>query len=318
MKTRRLGKSGPELTVIGFGAWAIGGPWLYGWGPVNDDESIAAIEKGLETGMNWIDTAAAYGFGHSETVVSRALRKVGRRVFVATKCGLISDGKGGAYRNSRPQSIRAELEGSLKRLEVDCIDLYQIHWPDANVPVEESWGEMNRFQEEGKVRYIGVSNYDVPLLKRCAAVAPVQSLQPPYSMLSRVIEKETLAYCEREGIGVVVYSPMQSGLLSGRFDKSKLAPDDWRREVEIFQEPQLSKNLALVEKLRPIADRYRITVGQLAIAWVLRHRSVTSAIVGARTSVQVKENAKGAAIEITPTDLVEIERLLQSQGARPS
>ena len=229
MKTRQLGTNGPELTVIGFGSWVIGGPWLYGWGPVDDNESVKAIRTALDRGINWIDTAAAYGFGHSEEIVAKALAGTREDVFVATKCGLVPDGKGGAYRNSKPASIRREVEESLRRLRRDRIDLYQIHWPDKSVPLEESWGTMVRLKEEGKVRFIGLSNYDVPMLERCRRVAPVQSVQPPYSMLRREVESEILPYCLKHGIGVVAYSPMQSGLLTGRFDLAKLAPDDWRR-----------------------------------------------------------------------------------------
>ncbi|MRR37614.1 aldo/keto reductase, partial [bacterium] len=227
MRKARLGTNGPELSVIGFGAWAIGGPWVYGWGPQDDTESIRAIHRAIDCGITWIDTAAAYGFGHSERIVGKALRGRRGRVFVATKCGLVPDGKGDAKRDSRPEGIRKELEASLKNLETDSIDLYQIHWHDANVPVEESWETMVKLRDEGKVRYIGLSNYDVPLLERCGAIAPVQSLQPPYSMLNRGVEESILPYCLTKGIGVIAYSPMASGLLTGRFDASRLAPDDW-------------------------------------------------------------------------------------------
>src|SRR5512135_406784 len=252
MEKRRLGKNGPELTAIGFGAWAIGGPWIYGWGQVDDSESVRAVRRGLDLGINWIDTAAAYGLGHSEEVVERALKGMTSRPFVATKCGLVPDGKGGVQGCLRPESIRKEAEASLKRLATERIDLYQFHWPDPAVPVEDSWGTMVDLQREGKVRYIGVSNFGVPLLKRCTAIAPVQSLQPPYSLIVRDFEKEVLAYCEANDIGVVAYSPMQSGLLTGRFDKSRLAADDWRRKTLLFQEPELSNALRFVDALRPL------------------------------------------------------------------
>lgn len=228
---------------------------------------------------------------------------------LATKCGLVDDGTGEAKRDSRPEGIRRELEASLRNLETDCIDLYQIHWHDENVPVEDAWGEMARLRDEGKVRCIGVSNYDVPLLERCSVIAPVQSLQPPYSILNRAVEEEILPYCLTRGIGVVAYSPMGSGLLTGRFDASRLAPDDWRRKF--FAADYLRRAEALVERLRPVAQRHDATVGQLAVAWVLRHPAVTSAIVGARTGGQVEENLRGAELSLQPEDLAEIERAIR-------
>jgi aryl-alcohol dehydrogenase-like predicted oxidoreductase len=311
METRQLGTNGPHLTTLGFGAWAIGGPWKYGWGPVDDNESVKAIHAALDHGINWIDTAAAYGFGHSEEVVAKAIGDRPGRVFVATKCGLVSDGKGDAVRDSRPESIRKEIEGSLRRLRVECIDLYQIHWHDDTLPVEESWYTLVKLREEGKVRSIGVSNYDVPLLERCMNVAPVQSLQPPYSMLYREAERKTLPFCKDHGIGVVAYSPMQSGLLTGRFDVSKLAPDDWRRGSSMFQEPYLSRAMKFVDGLRPIAARYRKTVGQLAVAWFLSHPALTSAIVGARTAAQVEENIGAADWKPATADMRLIEELMR-------
>jgi aryl-alcohol dehydrogenase-like predicted oxidoreductase len=309
MRKARLGTNGPELSVIGFGAWAIGGPWVYGWGPQDDGESIRAIHRAIDLGITWIDTAAAYGFGHSERVVGKALRGRRQQVTLATKCGLVDDGTGEAKRDSRPEGIRRELEASLRNLETDCIDLYQIHWHDENVPVEDAWGEMARLRDEGKVRCIGVSNYDVPLLERCSVIAPVQSLQPPYSILNRAVEEEILPYCLTRGIGVVAYSPMGSGLLTGRFDASRLAPDDWRRKF--FAADYLRRAEALVERLRPVAQRHDATVGQLAVAWVLRHPAVTSAIVGARTGGQVEENLRGAELSLQPEDLAEIERAIR-------
>jgi aryl-alcohol dehydrogenase-like predicted oxidoreductase len=308
METRILGKNGPAVTVIGFGAWAIGGPWIYGWGKVDDSESIRAIHRAIDLGVNWIDTAAAYGLGHSEEVVSRAVKGLTRKPFIATKCGLVPDGKGGVINCLTSASIRNECHASLKRLHVDCIDLYQIHWPDPNVPEEDSWGTMVDLQREGKVRYIGVSNYDVPHLERCMAIAPVQSLQPPYSLIAREVERSVLAYCLNNGIGVVAYSPMQSGMLTGRFDVNRLASDDWRRKISLFQEPELSTGLRFVEALRPLASRHGKTVGQLAVAWVLRKPPVTSAIVGARTTVQVEENVGSATWSLTNEVIGGIER----------
>ncbi len=309
MNTRQLGKEGPWLTEIGLGTWAIGGPWDWGWGPQDDRDSIRTILRALELGINWIDTAAVYGLGHAEEVVASALKGRRSEVFIATKCGLVWDDRGNVVRNNRPESIMRECEASLRRLNTDYIDLYQIHWPDANTPVEESWEAMIRLQEQGKVRYIGVSNFDVPLLERCEALHHVNSLQPPYSLLNRKVEKNILPWCQQHGVGVVAYSPMQSGLLTGRFDKSRLAPDDWRHKSPYFKEPQLSKNLQFAEKLKPIAAKYDKTVAQLAISWVLMHPAVTSAIVGARRPEQIEEIVGGAGWKIEEEDMQEINKL---------
>jgi len=314
MLIRQLGKNGPNLTVMGFGAWAIGGPWQWGWGKVDDDESIKAIHAALDNGINWIDTAAVYGFGHSEKVVAKAVKGIRDKVFIATKCGLVNDGKGDAINNNSPDSIRKELEDSLIRLETDHIDLYQIHWPDPNVPVEDSWGTMVELQKEGKVRFIGVSNFDVQLLEKCMSIAQVQSLQPPFSMLNRNVGNEILPYCLKNEIGVVAYSPMQAGLLSGKFDMNRVAADDWRRKSPFFREPNLSKSLQLVEKLRAIAARSNKSVGNLAVAWVLRNPALTSAIVGARTEEQVIENINAGDYFLSKNEMEEIkEYLLESE-----
>lgn len=310
MKTRVLGKNGPSLTEIGFGAWAIGGPWEYGWGPVDDEQSIKAIHRAIELGINWIDTAAVYGLGHSEEVVARALKGKRKDIFLATKCGMIWDDRRRVTTHASAKSILKEIDASLKRLQTDYIDLYQIHWPDPDTPVEESWETLVRLKEEGKVRYIGVCNYDVPLLERCNAIAPVQSLQPPYNLLRRQIEKDILPYCLKNEIGIVAYSPMQAGLLSGKFDINKLADDDWRRKGKYFQEPHLSKALNFVEKVRPIAEKYNKTVGQLAVAWVLNNPAVTSAIVGARKSEQVEENVGASGFIFEKQDIELIENIL--------
>jgi aryl-alcohol dehydrogenase-like predicted oxidoreductase len=309
MKTRTLGKNGPELSVIGLGAWAIGGPWLYGWGPVDDDESMRAIREAMELGINWIDTAAVYGLGHSEEVVGRALSGMRERVFIATKCGLVWDEGGNVANNLRPESIRKEVEASLRRLRVEKIDLYQFHWPDPATPVEESCEMMVRLQEEGKIRYLGVSNFDVSLLQACETRAHVQSLQPQYSLLNRRVEAEILPFCAQHDVGVIAYSPMQSGLLSGAFDMTKLAPDDWRRKYEWFQEPRLSRALSFVDSLRPLAAEYGMTVGQLAIAWVLAHRAVTSAIVGGRTRAQVREFVRASEMIFSKEHYDQLTRL---------
>lgn len=317
METRRLGRNGPDLTVIGFGAWAIGGGgYEWGWGPQDDSASVAAIHRALDLGINWIDTAAVYGLGHSEEVVGKAVQGRRDRVCIATKCGQVWDERGRIRTDDRARTVRREVEASLRRLKIDVIDLYQVHWPDPETPAEETWEAMAALQDEGKVRFLGVSNFDVPLMERCRAIRHIDSLQPPYSMLMRDVEDEILPYCAKHGIGVVVYSPLQSGLLTGRFDPARLAPDDWRRRDEAFRPPLLAKNLAFVERLRGIASRHGKTPGPLAIAWVLRHPAVTGAIVGARRRDQVDENVGAAGWQLAPSELEEIERGRQETGAR--
>ncbi len=309
MQKRKLGTNGPELTVVGFGAWAIGGPWEFGWGAVDDSASIKAIHKALDLGINWIDTAAVYGLGHSEEVVAKAIAGNRDKVFLATKCGMVWDDNRKVRTHLGPSSIRKEIENSLRRLKTDHVDLYQFHWPDPQIAVEDSWQVMIDLKKEGKVRYIGVCNFDVQLLERCSLLAPVQSLQPPYSLLKQEVGAEILPYCRKNGIGVVSYSPMLSGLLTGKFDMKRLAPDDWRRKDWKFQEPLLSKELAFVERLRPIASKYGKTVGQLAVAWVNMNPAVTSSIVGARTDFQVEENVKSDFV-IEDADVAEIDKAL--------
>lgn len=310
MKKRKLGQNGPELTEIGFGAWAIGGPWQFGWGPADDNQSVAAIQKALDSGINWIDTAAVYGLGHSEEIVAQAIKGRREGVFLATKCGLIWDNSGAVVKNLHPKSMRKEIEASLKRLQVDFIDLYQFHWPDKAHPVEKSWEEMVKFKEQGKIRYLGVSNFDIPLMQRCLKIHPIDSLQPPYSMLRRDIETEILPFCEAQGIGVVAYSPMHSGLLTGKYDPTKLSEGDWRKKRPLYQHPQVAHVFELIEQLKAIAEKYGKTVGQLAVAWVLRKKQVTSAIVGARTAQQVIENVNGSGWEVSSSDLDTIDNLL--------
>jgi aryl-alcohol dehydrogenase-like predicted oxidoreductase len=310
IEKRKLGKNGPEITTVGFGAWAAGGPWKVGWGPQEDSDSIAAIRRSVELGMNWIDTAAIYGLGHSEEVVGQAMQGLNRsEVLIFTKCGRVPDETGTPHSDLRPASIRREMEASLRRLGTDYVDLYQIHWPDneTGTLLEESWSTLAALQDEGKTRWIGVSNFDVPLLERCEAIRHLDSLQPPFSLLRRDVEAEILPWCLKNGTGVIVYSPMQSGLLSGTFDMARVAPDDWRHRSPYFQEPQLSKNLAFVEKLRPIAERHAKTVGQLAIAWTLMNPAVTAAIVGARRTEQVEQNAEAMGWRLSEEEMREIE-----------
>ena len=298
MNTKKLGNSNLSITPVGFGAWAIGGSgWEFGWGEQDDKASVAAIHRGLELGINWIDTAAVYGMGHSEEVVASALRTwPGPRPYIFTKCGLRWDDQGYVHRSLNADSIRRECEDSLRRLNVDAIDLYQIHWPTEDL--EEGWVAMAQLQKEGKVQWIGVSNFSVEEMRRAQAIVPITSLQPPYSLVRREVEQEILPYCRSNGLGVIVYSPMASGLLTGAMTRERAAGlpySDWRsRDVE-FQEPRLSKNLTLVERLREVGERYGRPPGQLAIAWALRNRAVTGAIVGA------------ADLHLTDEEIAEIE-----------
>jgi aryl-alcohol dehydrogenase-like predicted oxidoreductase len=310
MKTRQLGNSDLMITPIGFGAWAIGGSgWEFGWGEQDDKQSVAAIHRALELGINWIDTAAVYGMGHSEEVVALALRTwPGPRPYVFTKCGLRWDEQGYVHRSLNPASIRQECEDSLRRLNVDVIDLYQIHWPTEEL--EEGWSAMARLQKEGKVRWIGVSNFNVKEMRRAKAIAPITSLQPPYSLVHRQVEQAILPFCRAEELGVIVYSPMASGLLTGAMTRERadaLSASDWRsRDVE-FQEPRLSKNLALVERLRETGERHGRPPGQIAIAWTLQNPAVTGAIVGARNAKQAEGNVGAADLCLTDEEIAEIE-----------
>ncbi len=293
MRKRKLGWTDLELTVIGFGSWALGGGgWESGWGPQDDEESIAAIHRALDLGINWIDTAAVYGLGHSEEIIAKALRGMSEKPIIATKCGLVWNEKGEVFGCLKRDSIRKEVEDSLRRLEVEVIDLYQIHWPDPDPDIEEAWSTMADLVKEGKIRYAGVSNFNVEQMKRIEKIHPIASLQPPYSMIMRDIEKEILPYCAEKNMGVIVYSPMQKGLLTGKFTPERvknLPPDDHRRSDPQFNEPLLSINLELVEKLKPIAEKHGRTLAQLAIAWVLRRPEVTAAIVGTRRPSQIEE-----------------------------
>ncbi len=320
MKTRKLGASDLDITRIGLGTWAMGGDeWAYGWGPQDDAASVAAIQKAIDIGINWIDTAAVYGIGHSEEVVGRAVAGRRDKVLIATKCGRVLQGKGPTIVGRlTAKSVREELEGSLRRLGTDHIDLYQIHWPDPEPEIEEGWTEIARQVKAGKIRFAGVSNFSVPQITRLQKIHPVASLQPPYSMLRRDVEKELLPFCGANRIGVIVYSPMQAGLLAGRFTKERVAqlPDtDWRKKNPHFTEPALSANLALVEKLKAIAARKGHSVAELAIAWVLRRPEVTAAIVGGRGPEQVEQTRGGADWDLSPAEIAEIDKALAERQA---
>lgn len=325
LPTRPLGSSGVQITTTGFGAWAIGGAgWTYGWGPQDDDASIAAMRHAVERGINWIDTAAVYGLGHSEEVVGRLLRELpaGDRPLVFTKCGMRwseRDPMAEPERNLRPDSIRTECENSLRRLGVERIDLYQFHWPDqTGTPVEESWATMMRLVEEGKARMIGVCNFDTSLLERCEALRHVDSLQPPFSLLRRRVAAAELPWCESHGTGVIAYSPMQSGILTDRFSAERvaqLADDDWRRRSPEFNPPKLERNVALRDALRPVAARHGVSVAAVAVAWATTWPGVTGAIVGARSPEQVDGWIAGASLGLGDDDLDEIASALERTGA---
>jgi len=319
MQTRNLGNTELELTTVGLGTWAMGGPWQFGWGPQDDDEAIAAIVKALDMGINWIDTAPAYGLGHSEELISQALGRTGAKPFIATKCGILWNERKEKVTCLKKRSVRKECHDSLRRLGIDVIDLYQMHWPDPDEDVEEAWEEMVRLKEQGKVRYLGVSNFAVEHLDRIRRIHEPVSLQPPYSMLHREAEDELLGYCAANNIGVVAYSPMQRGLLTGKFSPERLAalaPDDHRRKNPDFLEPQFSATMELVEELKEIAGRNGRTCAQLAISWVLRRSEITAAIVGARRPAQIEETAPAGDWKLSEEDIKEIEKLLAERQAK--
>jgi aryl-alcohol dehydrogenase-like predicted oxidoreductase len=316
MQTRQLGNSDMHITRIGFGAWALGGGgWAFAWGHQDDRESVAAIREALDLGVNWIDTAAVYGLGHSEEVVGEALAGVATKPFVFTKCERIWDERRQIGKSLKADSIRRECEASLRRLKLDAIDLYQIHWPEPDEDVEEGWSTLAKLKAEGKVRWIGVSNFNVAQIKRAQAIAPVTSLQPPYSLVRREIEAEILPHCAATGVGVIAYSPMASGLLTGAMTRERIAAlptDDWRREKnKHYQEPLLTRNLILVELLKEIATTHARTPGELAIAWVLRNPAVTAAIVGARRPGQLTEHIGAADWRLPDADVARVERFLR-------
>ncbi len=312
MKTATLGRTGLELTRVGFGAWAIGGGnWDWGWGDQDDDESIAAVYRALELGVNWIDTAAQYGFGHSEEVVARALEGVEPRPYVFTKGGQPEGPDRSTLQTLKRDSLRRECEGSLRRLGVDAIDLYQIHWPIPDEEIEEGWSTLAELKEEGLVRHIGVSNFSVGQLERAEAIAPVETQQPPYSLIDRDVEPDVLPWCEEHDVGVIVYSPMASGMLTGRMTRERierLPADDWRSKSATFREPQLSWNLELVERLKRVADRHDVEPGAVAVAWTLRNPAVHGAITGFRRPDQVDPIVVAADLELSADDVAELEQ----------
>jgi aryl-alcohol dehydrogenase-like predicted oxidoreductase len=317
---KTLGNSDLHLTPIGFGAWAIGGGnWEFAWGPQDDNESVGAIHRALELGINWIDTAAIYGLGHSEEVVAKALKRwSGTRPYVFTKCSMRWDENRNIYRSLKAASLREELEASLRRLQLEQIDLYQIHWPNPENEIEEGWETLAKFKDEGKIRWIGVSNFNVEQMKRALAIAPITSLQPPYSMLRRAIEQEILPFCQAHGIGVINYSPMVSGLLTGKMTADRIAAlpaDDWRRRSVEFNEPRLSRNMKLVELLRDIGREHGVEPGVVAVAWTLHHPAITAAIVGGRSAQQVEGLAPALSFRLSEEEYGRINAFLTENGA---
>jgi len=307
-----LGNTGLDISRVGFGAWALGGSnYDWGWGSQDDEQSIATIHHALDLGVNWIDTAAQYGFGHSEEVVSRAVHSYsGERPYVFTKGGQPEGPNRTTEQSLRRDSLRREVEGSLARLGVDAIDLYQIHWPIPDEEIEEGWTALSEFKDEGLVRHIGVSNFDVEQLRRAQAIAAVETLQPPYSLIDRHVEEEILPFCEREGIGVIVYSPMGSGMLTGAMTRERIASlpdDDWRKRSPGFQEPELTRRLELVARLERVAERLGVSPGAVAVAWTLRNPAVDGAIVGFRRPDQVDPILPAAELELSDEDLSELE-----------
>ena len=314
MKKRRFGNTGMNITPIGFGSWAIGGAgWSHGWGPQDDNRAVEAVERAVELGINWIDTAAVYGLGHSEELIGKVLAGLKNKPLVFTKCSLVWNDNRRIGNSLKADSIRRECEASLKRLNVDAIDLYQIHWPHPEHDIEEGWRTMAELKEEGLVRHIGVSNFNVEQMQRAHAIAPVESLQPPYSMLRRAIETDILPFCLEQNIGVIVYSPMLSGMLSGAMTRERalnLPPDDWRRNNKEFQEPRLSYNLELVELLKKTGKKHGLSAGEVAVAWTLRHPAVTAAIVGGRSAEQVEGTIGAAEMTFAQEEAREIETFI--------
>jgi aryl-alcohol dehydrogenase-like predicted oxidoreductase len=318
MQTRQLGNSDLYITPLGVGAWAMGGAgWLFSWSHQDDDASISAIHAALDAGMNWIDTAAVYGLGHSEEVVAKALEGRANRPYVFTKCARVWDENRQIGKSLKADSVRRECESSLRRLKVDVIDLYQIHWPEPDEDVEEGWATLARLKEEGKVRWIGVSNFNLDQLKRAQSIAPITSLQPPYSLIRREVEADVLPYCAEHNIGVIAYSPMGSGLLTGAMTRERitnLPEDDWRRRGPQFQEPLVTRNLKIADKLKEIAARHNRSAGEAAVAWVLRNSVITGAIVGVRSREQVAGVIGAMDFRLSEDEINEIEAIAQHLG----
>jgi aryl-alcohol dehydrogenase-like predicted oxidoreductase len=316
LATRQLGTSDLHLTRIGFGAWAIGGGnWEFAWGAQDDEESVKTIERALDLGINWIDTAAVYGLGHSEEIVAKALKHVSTKPYVFTKCSMRWTDDRKIYRSLKAGSLQEEIEASLARLRLDTIDLYQIHWPNPDDEIEEGWEMLAKLQQQGKVRYIGVSNFNVEQIKRVQKIAPVTSLQPAYSLLNRNVEAEILPYCLEQNIGVINYSPMSSGLLTGKMTAERiqnLPEDDWRKRSPNFKEPKLSRNLKLVELLKQIGDEEGVEPGVIATAWTLANPAITAAIVGARRPDQVDGTIPAASFKLKPQQIEKIGDFLSS------
>jgi aryl-alcohol dehydrogenase-like predicted oxidoreductase len=315
MQTRQLGNSDMQITRLGLGTWAIGGGnWAFAWGPQDDEASIATIHRAIDLGINWIDTAAVYGLGHSEEIVAKALKGRSDRPYVFTKGSRVWNDQGEITSSLKEQSLRREVENSLRRLQTDTIDLYQLHWPNPDLDIEEGWSTLAKLKSEGKLRYIGVSNFSVEQMERARKIAPITSLQAPYSLIKRDIERDILPYCQEHNIGVIVYSPMMSGLLSGKMTRERIEnfpEDDWRQRNEEFQEPRLSRNLKLASLLQDIGYPYNRTTAEVAIAWTLRHPAVTGAIVGGRRPEQVEEIIGAAEFRLSDSELEQIEKFLQ-------
>ncbi len=317
MQTRQLGNTEMQITPLGLGTWAIGGAnWAYAWGPQDDEASIATIHRALDLGINWIDTAAVYGLGHSEEVVGKALKGYSKQAYVFTKCSLVWDDRGEITSSLKERSLRREVENSLRRLQRDVIDLYQVHWPNPESELEEGWSTLAKLQAEGKVRYIGVSNFNIQQMRRAEAIASISSLQPPYSLIHPEVEEEILPYCQQHNIGVIVYSPMNSGLLTGKMSAERIAnmpEDDWRKRAADFQEPRLSRNLKLANLLQEIGYPYNRSTSEVAIAWVLRNPAVAGAIVGGRKPEQIDEIIGAAEFRLEELELAQIDKFLQEK-----
>jgi aryl-alcohol dehydrogenase-like predicted oxidoreductase len=319
MNTKELGNSDLSITPLGLGTWAIGGSgWEFAWGQQDDRDSILAIREALDAGVNWIDTAAVYGLGHSEEIVARALEGFREKPYVFTKCSMVWNERGEIGHSLKADSVRRECESSLRRLRVDRIDLYQLHWPNPDAEIEEGWTALAKLKEEGKIRHLGVSNFSVNQMKRCQAIAPITSLQPPYSLLDRRVEAQVLPFAAREQIGVIAYSPMASGLLTGAMTRERIAglpANDWRKSSPNFREPLLTRNLDLIRLLRGMGVRHGYSPAEVAVAWVLRHPAVTGAIVGARKPGQFKGVAGASRLQLSPREIDEIDGFLSKSAA---